>query len=466
MAAAARVARVCLASILVAAALLDSSAFDTTPTPTQRRPMDASPPTRSRDPDARQSAATTTSTTTATLHPDGTTSGSHDDTSTVSSPTQHGQPPEHIAAARHASPTLRRRLDPAAPPPFLTPQGLPQPFGDGSQAGVVGAPPPHGLAGVDLALLNATLHRVRHTNPFVTVPESAQGTAAAAMDTQPGPGSGPLSCAVVGNSGILAGRGLGPEVDRHDVVIRFNFAPVSGYEDDVGTRTGVRIFYNWETLHSTAALLNPDAHASESDLAGLWLLRMMPNGERFLASIADPDAGLASGFDAAQSVAAMSPSYYSYVASRWTTPRGGKLPAGVPPLEFYRSRNALAAADGHRPTTGLLGIVAALWLCDKGPVTLYGFNTQAANKRASDPSLARGTVRQQGVDSESPRRYYYFATDNEAPWVENKPNSSVADVVGRADHSHDFSFEQQLRWRLAAEGAVVDRTSELDTQYA
>lgn len=49
------------------------------------------------------------------------------------------------------------------------------------------------------------------------------------------------NCAVVGSSGVLTNKGLGPEIDRHDIVIRFNLAPILGYESDVGSRTDIRM---------------------------------------------------------------------------------------------------------------------------------------------------------------------------------------------------------------------------------
>jgi len=49
------------------------------------------------------------------------------------------------------------------------------------------------------------------------------------------------SCAVVGNSGMLAYGQNGKEIDSHDVVIRFNGAPTKGLEKRVGTKTTFRL---------------------------------------------------------------------------------------------------------------------------------------------------------------------------------------------------------------------------------
>ena len=52
---------------------------------------------------------------------------------------------------------------------------------------------------------------------------------------------GPGSCAVVGSSGSLLHGRWGAEIDEHELVMRFNNAPVAGYETIVGTRRSVRM---------------------------------------------------------------------------------------------------------------------------------------------------------------------------------------------------------------------------------
>ena len=49
------------------------------------------------------------------------------------------------------------------------------------------------------------------------------------------------TCAVVGSSGSLMLDRFGGEIDAHDVVIRFNSAPVLGYEEIAGSKTTVRL---------------------------------------------------------------------------------------------------------------------------------------------------------------------------------------------------------------------------------
>lgn len=75
------------------------------------------------------------------------------------------------------------------------------------------------------------------------------------------------SCAVVGSSPSLLGRGLGRVIDAHDTVIRFGNLPVQGFETDVGSRTTVAYVHiatnelktlnNWTSAHEIGSVVSP-----------------------------------------------------------------------------------------------------------------------------------------------------------------------------------------------------------------
>ena len=49
------------------------------------------------------------------------------------------------------------------------------------------------------------------------------------------------SCAVVSSSGDLRNSSCGASIDAHDATIRMNFAPLAGFEADVGSRTTIYV---------------------------------------------------------------------------------------------------------------------------------------------------------------------------------------------------------------------------------
>ncbi|XP_023569900.1 alpha-N-acetylgalactosaminide alpha-2,6-sialyltransferase 1 isoform X3 [Octodon degus] len=62
-----------------------------------------------------------------------------------------------------------------------------------------------------------------------------------------------ITCAVVGNGGILNSSRTGQEIDSHDYVFRLSGALIKGYEQDVGTRTS---FYGFTAFSLTQSLLS------------------------------------------------------------------------------------------------------------------------------------------------------------------------------------------------------------------
>ncbi|XP_063951939.1 alpha-N-acetylgalactosaminide alpha-2,6-sialyltransferase 1-like [Lytechinus pictus] len=67
-----------------------------------------------------------------------------------------------------------------------------------------------------------------------------------------------VSCAVVGNGGILNGSGMGKEIDDHDVVFRVNHCVRRGYEDDVGNRTTHYVFMHRSLMHTNQSDIPTD----------------------------------------------------------------------------------------------------------------------------------------------------------------------------------------------------------------
>ncbi|XP_064003926.1 alpha-N-acetylgalactosaminide alpha-2,6-sialyltransferase 3 isoform X7 [Pogoniulus pusillus] len=69
-------------------------------------------------------------------------------------------------------------------------------------------------------------------------------------------------CAVVSNSGQMAGQKVGAEIDRSSCIWRMNNAPTKGYEEDVGKRTTVRV-----VSHTSVPLLlkNPEYFFKETN---------------------------------------------------------------------------------------------------------------------------------------------------------------------------------------------------------
>ncbi|XP_067102096.1 CMP-N-acetylneuraminate-beta-galactosamide-alpha-2,3-sialyltransferase 4 isoform X3 [Osmerus mordax] len=62
------------------------------------------------------------------------------------------------------------------------------------------------------------------------------------------------TCVVIGNGYAIKNSSLGGVINKYDVVIRLNDAPVRGYEDDVGNKTTMRLFY------PESASYNPGLH--------------------------------------------------------------------------------------------------------------------------------------------------------------------------------------------------------------
>ncbi|XP_075135139.1 CMP-N-acetylneuraminate-beta-galactosamide-alpha-2,3-sialyltransferase 4-like [Leptodactylus fuscus] len=90
-------------------------------------------------------------------------------------------------------------------------------------------------------------------------------------------------CVVVGNGYRMLNSSLGEIIDKYDVVIRLNNAPVHKYEKDVGTKTTLRLFYP-ESAHFNLMMdNNPETLmvlVPFKNLDVMWLKTILNNEKR------------------------------------------------------------------------------------------------------------------------------------------------------------------------------------------
>eukprot|EP00927_Polykrikos_kofoidii_P052695 TRINITY_DN4660_c0_g1_i5.p1 TRINITY_DN4660_c0_g1~~TRINITY_DN4660_c0_g1_i5.p1 ORF type:complete len:481 (-),score=76.35 TRINITY_DN4660_c0_g1_i5:55-1497(-) len=170
-------------------------------------------------------------------------------------------------------------------------------------------------------------------------------------------------CAVVGSSGNLLGSGLGPEIDMHDAVLRFNCAPTLGFSDDVGSKTTHRLVYpeaSWfggENIEMCQQLANLSAEGSN------LLVQFFKSADiEFWADITAKRRPKGTGWKSVptqltgvppERIATFAPSWIGY-ATAMADPTGK---ARVP--------------TETRLSTGLVGMSIALQRCKQ--VNVYGF---------------------------------------------------------------------------------------------
>eukprot|EP00193_Tetraselmis_chui_P001814 CAMPEP_0177754128 /NCGR_PEP_ID=MMETSP0491_2-20121128/1840_1 /TAXON_ID=63592 /ORGANISM="Tetraselmis chuii, Strain PLY429" /LENGTH=375 /DNA_ID=CAMNT_0019269483 /DNA_START=115 /DNA_END=1242 /DNA_ORIENTATION=- len=138
-------------------------------------------------------------------------------------------------------------------------------------------------------------------------------------------------CAVVGNSG---------EIDEHDAVLRFNAAKIAGFEQFVGSKTTIRL------------LNSPDASWPKDGTEATIMTIRNHEAIREWQKAYDRD-------------------------------RMGGGPAYITDPEFLCHTWDWVQQTGEKPSSGLVGVVMAMKLCDQ--VHLYGFQSSNYFGRFSRP---------------------------------------------------------------------------------
>uniref|UniRef100_A0A8C9K5L1 CMP-N-acetylneuraminate-beta-galactosamide-alpha-2,3-sialyltransferase 4 n=1 Tax=Panthera tigris altaica TaxID=74533 RepID=A0A8C9K5L1_PANTA len=164
-------------------------------------------------------------------------------------------------------------------------------------------------------------------------------------------------CVVVGNGHRLRNSSLGDAINKYDVVIRLNNAPVAGYEGDVGSKTTMRLFYP-ESAH-----FNPKVENNPDTLLVLVAFKAMDF--HWIETILSDKKRVRKGFWKQppliwdvnpRQVRIFNPFFMENAADKLLN------------LPMQQPRKIK-----QKPTTGLLAITLALHLCDLVHIAGFGY---------------------------------------------------------------------------------------------
>ncbi|NWY39103.1 SIAT1 sialyltransferase, partial [Sylvia atricapilla] len=169
-------------------------------------------------------------------------------------------------------------------------------------------------------------------------------------------------CAVVSSAGSLKSSRLGQEIDSHDAVLRFNGAPVRGFQDDVGQKTTIRLMNSQlvtveeqqflkEPLYNTGILIVWDPAPYHAEIHE-WYRK--------------PDYNFFESYKAYRRTYPEQPFYILNPKMQWQ-------------LWDILQENSLEHIQPNPPSSGMLGIVLMMTLCDR--VDVYEF---LPSKRQTD----------------------------------------------------------------------------------
>lgn len=234
------------------------------------------------------------------------------------------------------------------------------------------------------------------------------------------------TCAVVGNGGSTLGKGKGMDIDDHDAVIRTNYAPTEGFEDDVGSRTT----FDFINLQHTKPFVVgrtrtggnlPEAARSTLRNSTITLFEVTNPTARYhlyaplLKRFKPPSPhGKGGGDTSGTRVTVLSPELVAHGYKLWAS--------FMKAAELSTTRAGYKPANYHgKPMSGWFAVVFAMQICKE--VDLYGFS----------PYDRRARIRGE--------RYHYFD-----------------DIVGIvAHHSFDFAYEafRQISYWPCGNSSVV-----------
>lgn len=148
------------------------------------------------------------------------------------------------------------------------------------------------------------------------------------------------TCAVVGSSSMLSGKGRGPDIDGHDTVIRVNRVPTPAFFGDFGNKTSI-FFGNSYARRGSVRLFGGAWQPVARDSRGLFSRLVMNSW--------------------------VPPPNWTNVSKVW---RDAPYPVGY--VADWVMRYAFAFTASHPlPTAGLFALLAFAPVCDR--LDIYGF---------------------------------------------------------------------------------------------
>lgn len=171
-------------------------------------------------------------------------------------------------------------------------------------------------------------------------------------------------CVVVGNGHRLRNSSLGSVINKYDVVIRLNNAPVAGYEGDVGSKTTIRLFYPESAHFDPKMENNPDTL--------LVLVAFKAMDFHWIETILSDKKRVRKGFwKQPPLIWDVNPKQIRILNPFFMEIAADKL-LGLPIQQPRKIK--------QKPTTGLLAITLALHLCDLVHIAGFGY-PDAYNKK-------------------------------------------------------------------------------------
>ncbi|XP_062383981.1 beta-galactoside alpha-2,6-sialyltransferase 2b isoform X2 [Sardina pilchardus] len=162
------------------------------------------------------------------------------------------------------------------------------------------------------------------------------------------------TCAVVASAGAILHSGLGQDIDAHDAVLRFNGAPTEGFENDVGTKTTIR-------LVNSQIMVQPKYEFTTSALyRNITLLAWDPSPYNMdlLRWYQEPDSDLFTPYEERRQLDPNEPFYIVHPGYIWR-------------LWDFIQGNTIQDIQPNPPSSGFIGITVMLALCERVDVYEY-----------------------------------------------------------------------------------------------